>query len=59
MKYKVWVKFSDIIIGDDTKYKDHHLSIGLEATLSDIDNPTFQSSYFDIKKIKEVFQSLK
>jgi pyruvyltransferase len=36
-----WVKFSDIIIGDDTKYKDYFLSLGLRAELSSLEAPIF------------------
>ena len=37
-----WVKFSDRIIGDDTKYHDHHAAVGLHAILSNMQEPVFQ-----------------
>jgi len=54
-----WVKFSDVIIGDDTKYKDHYQSIGLKCELSDINNPIFTHKLIDISKIVDIFKSLK
>lgn len=54
-----WVKFSDIIIGDDTKYKDHYGSINLECKLSSIEAPIFSSKEISIENIRNVFLSLK
>jgi pyruvyltransferase len=53
-----WVKFSDIIIGDDTKYKDHYSSIGLDCILSEIESPIFSSTKINIEHLKEIFNSL-
>lgn len=53
-----WVKFSNIIIGDDTKYKDHYHSIGLKCELSTIDNPIFTNKLVNTSKIEEVFKTL-
>lgn len=57
-----WVKFSDLIIGDDTKYKDHFASISLEAHLSSINEPIFTNkkiSDSQISDIEKIFLSLK
>jgi hypothetical protein len=54
-----WVKFSDIIIGDNIKYKDYFLSIGLNAELSSLDKPIFKVGSIDTNKIQEIFKSLK
>lgn len=55
-----WVKFSNLIIGDDTKFKDHFLSLGLEYYLSSIDYPRFITpGIINTSKIEEIFKSLK
>jgi hypothetical protein len=55
-----WVKFSNIIIGDDIKYKDHYASVGLSCELSTIDNPIFTTpSNINLKQIDDIFFSLK
>jgi hypothetical protein len=54
-----WVKFSDIIIGDDTKFKDHYASINLSCELSTIENPKFASTNINYNNIKDIFLSLK
>lgn len=55
-----WVKFSDIILGDDTKFKDHYESIGLTAELSTIDNPKFSySNNIKLNQLENIFLSLK
>lgn len=57
-----WVKFSNLIIGDDTKYKDHFASIGLEAKLSSIKEPIFTNKSItkeQIYNIENIFLSLK
>jgi hypothetical protein len=55
-----WVKFSNIIIGDDIKYKDHYASVGLSCELSTIDNPIFTTpSNINLKQIDDIFLSLK
>lgn len=53
-----WVKFSDIIIGDDTKYKDHYSSINLKCELSTIDSPIFNTTSIDISKLNDIFKTL-
>ena len=55
-----WVKFSDIILGDDTKFKDHYESIGLGTELSTIDNPKFTfSNNIKLNELENIFLSLK
>jgi hypothetical protein len=53
-----WVKFSNLIIGDDTKFKDHYLSIGLECELSSIDSPIFTNKLINTSIIDNIFKSL-
>jgi pyruvyltransferase len=53
-----WVEFSDIILGDGTKYKDHFASINADPILSTIDNPIFTTGIVDTKKIEDILLSL-
>jgi len=55
-----WVKFSDKIIGDDTKFKDYYMSIGIDITLSSLKDPIFQKPKKNLtQSIENVFLSLK
>lgn len=55
-----WVKFSDKIIGDDTKFKDYYMSIGVDITLSSLKDPIFQKPKKNLtQSIENVFLSLK
>jgi pyruvyltransferase len=55
-----WVKFSDRIIGDDTKYHDHHAAVGLEAKLSTMQAPIFQCpESFSAQPIHELMLSFR
>ena len=55
-----WVKFSDIIIVDDTKFIHHYESHGLTCELSNIDNPKFTNpTNVNLNQINEIFLSLK
>jgi pyruvyltransferase len=49
-----WVKFSDRLAGDDTKFHDHHEALGLEAKLSTIKDPVFQLAGFDDQQIHDI-----
>jgi hypothetical protein len=54
------VEFSDKILGDGTKYKDHYASICLEHRLSTIENPHFTTpTSINLEQIEQVFMSLK
>ena len=53
-----WVKFSDKIIGDDTKFKDHYKSIDLDCKLSSFNNPIFTNKYVNTNKLVDIFKSL-
>jgi hypothetical protein len=54
-----WVKFSNLVIGDDTKFKDHFDSVKLNGVLSSIDDPIFQTPIgLKFNKIEEIFKSL-
>jgi hypothetical protein len=49
-----WVKFSNKIKGDDSKFYDHYQAVGLKATLSSVENPVFQLGKYDDLKIHEI-----
>lgn len=51
-----WVKFSNRIKGDDSKFYDHYLSLGIEAQLSTIENPVFQSGKYNSDLINDILE---
>jgi len=51
-----WVKFSNKLAGDDTKFHDHYESVGLKAECSSIDNPIFTNGKIDIRKIDQILR---
>ncbi len=65
----IWIRFSDKLSGDNTKYADYFLSVGLEPYTAQLCTETFTASYFlDLirqlpslptsKKVKEVASQL-
>jgi pyruvyltransferase len=51
-----WVKFSNKIKGDDSKFHDHYLSLGIEAQLSTVENPIFQQAKYNNDLINDILQ---
>lgn len=51
-----WVRFSDGLAGDDTKFYDHHEAMGLVARLSTLDDPVFQIADFDDSTIHRILR---
>jgi hypothetical protein len=51
-----WIKFTQPIAGDDTKFYDHYESVGISATLSTVDNLNFSTTNFDSKYIEEILK---
>jgi hypothetical protein len=49
-----WVKFGAGISGDDSKFHDHHESLGISAILSSIDDPVFTLAEFDDTQIHQI-----
>jgi hypothetical protein len=49
-----WVKFSDKLAGDGTKFHDHYESVGLEAKSSTMDDPVFTECSFDDSEIDRI-----
>jgi hypothetical protein len=53
-----WVRFSDNIKGDGTKFYDHFKSMQIDAVLSTVDQPVFFNNTFDITPIQDIFKDL-
>lgn len=54
-----WVKFSNRLDGDDTKFHDHALSVGLDGMpLSTLDNPVFTLPKYDSQAINDIMKGL-
>jgi hypothetical protein len=51
-----WVKFSNKIKGDDSKFYDHYLSLNIEAQLSTIENPIFQLGKYNSDSINDILE---
>jgi len=51
-----WVPFSDRLVGDGIKFRDHYASLGLEAKPSTIDNPDFQVGGLDLQPLIEAIR---
>lgn len=49
-----WVKFSNKIRGDDSKFHDHYLSMNLEANMSTVDRPHFQLGKYNSSLINDI-----
>jgi hypothetical protein len=49
-----WIKLSDNLRGDGTKFHDHYESIGLDGHCSTIDNPHFSVAKFDSSDIHQI-----
>lgn len=52
-----WVKFSDGVSGDDTKFHDHHAALGTRAVLSTREEPVFLCPDFDDSEIHRILES--
>jgi hypothetical protein len=51
-----WVKVSNKIKGDDSKFHDHYLSLGIEAQLSTVENPMFQLAKYNSNLINDILE---
>lgn len=51
-----WVKFSDKLNGDGSKFHDHHESLGLKAVLSTLENPVFQVGSLSTAHMKDALR---
>jgi hypothetical protein len=49
-----WVKFSNKLAGDDTKFHDHYETMGLTAKLSTINGPVFSLGSYDDSQIHRI-----
>lgn len=54
-----WVRFSNLLKGDDIKFYDHYSAVELPLTLSTMDELYFTSANFDTTLIKMEFEKLK
>lgn len=54
-----WVKFSDNIRGDGTKFKDHYSALNIECVQSTVEDPIFSTGSLDLDPIIQVFKTLK
>jgi hypothetical protein len=49
-----WGKFSNKIVGDNSKFYDHYQAMGLEARLSSAENPIFQIGNYNDSEIHNI-----
>jgi len=53
-----WVKFSNNLKGDDTKFKDHFESVNCQSTLSTMQNPVFTQPTYSTVPLINIFNNL-
>jgi pyruvyltransferase len=51
-----WVKFSNQLAGDDTKFHDHYEAVGLTAQPSTVENPIFTTIDFNDSEIHQILE---